>query len=131
MFYGRTEELYQVLDMMGSCIVYGGRQLGNSALLRAAARKFNEGQHREAIYQSIYKVGQGTIPADKVWATLWPRLAEKGIAPEDMPSGDIAAAATGHIADWIHAVPGRQLLLLLDESDFFLDADAKKASSPT
>ena len=126
MFYGRTEELDQVLDMMGSCIVYGGRQLGKSALLRAAARKFNEGQHREAIYQSIYKVGQGTIPADKVWATLWPRFAEKGIAPEDMPSGDIAAAATGHIADWIHAVPGRQLLLLLDESDFFLDADAKE-----
>ena len=59
MFYGRTEELDQVLDMMGSCIVYGGRQLGKSALLRAAARKFNEGQHREAIYQSIYKVGQG------------------------------------------------------------------------
>jgi len=126
MFYGRTEELDQVLDMMGSCIVYGGRQLGKSALLRAAARKFNQGQHREAIYQSIYKVGQGAIPADKVWATLWPRLAEKGIAPEDMPSGDVAAAATGHIADWVYAVPGRQLLLLLDESDFFLDADAKE-----
>jgi hypothetical protein len=126
MFYGRTEELDQVLDMMGSCIVYGGRQLGKSALLRAAARKFNEGQHREAIYQSIYKVGQGTIPADKVWVTLWPRLAEKGIAPEDLPSGDIAAAAAERIADWVHAVPGRQLLLLLDESDFFLDADAKE-----
>ena len=126
MFYGRTEELDQVLDMMGSCIVYGGRQLGKSALLRAAARKFNEGQHREAIYQSIYRVGQGTIPADKVWTTIWPRLAEKGIAPQDMPSGDIAAAATRHIADWVHVVPGRQLLLLLDESDFFLDADAKE-----
>jgi len=125
MFYGRTEELDQVVDMMGSCIVYGGRQLGKSALLRAAARKFNEGDHRQAIYQSIYKVGQGAIPADKVWTTLWPRLAEKGIASPGMPPGDIATAATRHITDWVSAVPGRQLLLLLDESDFFLDADAK------
>jgi hypothetical protein len=125
MFHGRTEELDQVIDMMGSCIVYGGRQLGKSALLRAAARKFNEAEHRVAIYQSIYKVGQGAIPAEKVWMTLWPRLAEKGIAPEDMPSGNVAAAAIRHITHWISAVPGRQLLLLLDESDFFLDADAK------
>lgn len=127
MFYGRTDELDQVIDMMGSCIVYGGRQLGKSALLRAAARKFDAGENREAIYQSIYKVGQGAIPAEKVWTTLWPRLAEKKIVPsEDLPTGDIAAAAIEHIITWVKAVPGRQLLLLLDESDFFLDADAKE-----
>ena len=81
MFYGRAEELDQVVNMMGSCIVYGGRQLGKSALLRAAAREFAEGTTRHAIYQSIYKVGQA-IPVDAVWPTLWPRLAERGIAPE-------------------------------------------------
>ena len=81
--------------MMGSCIVYGGRQLGKSALLRAAARKFNDAEHRVAIYQSIYKVGKGAIPADKIWMTLWPRLAERGIAPQDMSSGNIAAARSG------------------------------------
>src|SRR5262249_36113242 len=58
MFHGRTEELDQVVNMMGSCIIYGGRQLGKSALLRAAARKFNDAEQRVAIYQSIYKVGQ-------------------------------------------------------------------------
>jgi hypothetical protein len=126
MFHGRIDELDQVENMMGSCIVYGGRQLGKSALLRAAARKFNEGEHREAIYQSIYKVGQGVIPAHKVWPTLWPRLAEKAIVPEEMPAGDVATAVTGHVISWVKAVPGRQLLLLLDESDFFLDADAKE-----
>ncbi|HET9894949.1 MAG TPA: hypothetical protein VFQ44_08430 [Streptosporangiaceae bacterium] len=130
MFHGRTDELDQVIDMMGSCIVYGGRQLGKSALLRAAARKFNEGEHRQAIYQSIYKVGQGSIPASKVWAELWPRLAEKGIAPDEISSGDITASAIGHITSWVTAVPGRQLLLLLDESDFFLDADAKEGKFP-
>jgi hypothetical protein len=66
----------------------------------------------------------------RVWTTLWPRLAEKGIAPEGIPPGDTAAAVIGHITHWISAVPGRQLLLLLDESDFFLDADAKEGKFP-
>jgi hypothetical protein len=129
MFYGRAEELDQVMNMMGSCIVYGGRQLGKSALLRAAAREFDNDRTRIAIYQSIYRCGQA-IPAAAVWATLWPRLAGKGIVPPDIPSTDIGAAVTRHITRWIDAAPDRQLLLLLDESDFFLDADAKGGKFP-
>jgi hypothetical protein len=124
MFYGRAEELDQVVNMMGSCIVYGGRQLGKSALLRAAKREFASGPNRHAIYQSIYKVGQA-IPVDAVWPTLWPQLAERGIVPADMPATDVASAVVEHIKRWIAAESDRQLLLLLDESDFFLDADAK------
>jgi hypothetical protein len=127
MFYGRTEELDQVVNKMGSCIVYGGRQLGKSALLRAAAREFANGATRHAIYQSIYRCGQA-IPADAVWPTLWPRLAERGIVPEDMPLADIGGAVARHITRWISADSDRQLLLLLDESDSFLDADAKDGS---
>ncbi|MFI6761163.1 hypothetical protein ACIBF5_18700 [Micromonospora sp. NPDC050417] len=123
MFYGRAEERDKVVDMMGSCIVYGGRQLGKSALLRAATREFDDGDSRHAIYLSIYKVGQAN-PVDAVWTTLWPRLADKGIVPSEIPSGDIATALTGHVSVWTAARPGRQLLLLLDESDSFLDADA-------
>lgn len=123
MFYGRTEERDRVVDMMGPCIVYGGRQLGKSALLRAAARDFEDGGTRYAIYQSIYKVGQAN-PVDAVWTTLWPRLADKGIVPRDLPSGDIAEELTNRISAWIDGRSGRQLLLLLDESDSFLDADA-------
>ncbi|WFE22226.1 hypothetical protein O7621_02315 [Solwaraspora sp. WMMD937] len=123
MFYGRTDERDRVVDMMGPCIVYGGRQLGKSALLRAAARDFEDGGARYAIYQSIYKVGQAT-PVDAVWTTLWPRLADKGIVPRDLPSGDIAEELTNRVSAWIGGRSGRQLLLLLDESDSFLDADA-------
>jgi hypothetical protein len=123
MFYGRAEERDKVVDMMGSCIVYGGRQLGKSALLRAAAREFDDGRTRHAIYQSIYKVGQAN-PVDAVWTTLWPPLADKGIVSRDIPSGDVATALTRQVTTWIAGRSGRQLLLLLDESDSFLDADA-------
>jgi hypothetical protein len=129
MFYGRTEELDQVVNMMGSCIIYGGRQLGKSALLRAAAREFSNGTTKHAIYQSIFRCGQA-VPADAVWPTLWPQLAERGIVPEDMPGSDITGAVVRHITAWITADTDRQLLLLLDESDSFLDADAKDGSFP-
>ena len=132
MFYGRTDELDQVTEMMGSCIVYGGRQLGKSALLRAAARKFGAADNREAIYQSIYKVGHGTIPADKVWTTLWPRLAEKRIVPsEDLPTSDVAAAAIGHITSWINAVPGGSCFCCLMSPTSSSMPMPRKANSPT
>ncbi|MET8360404.1 hypothetical protein [Micromonospora sp. NPDC005171] len=123
MFYGRAEERDKVVDMMGSCIVYGGRQLGKSALLRAAAREFDDGESRHAVYQSIYRVGQAN-PVDAVWTALWPQLADKGIVSRDIPSGDVASALTRQVARWISGKSGRQLLVLLDESDSFLDADA-------
>ncbi|GHJ45842.1 hypothetical protein Cs7R123_31840 [Catellatospora sp. TT07R-123] len=123
MFYGRAEERDKVVDMMGSCIVYGGRQLGKSALLRAAAREFDDNVSRHAVYLSIYRVGQD-VPADAVWSALWPILAEKGVVAGDAPPGEVAPTLMGRVATWIAARPGRQLLLLLDESDSFLDADA-------
>ncbi|GAA3621607.1 hypothetical protein GCM10022223_43130 [Kineosporia mesophila] len=125
MFYGREKELGDVMSMDGPCFVYGGRQLGKSALLRAAAREFEDDHHRRAAYLSIYQIGQGAIGADRIWPTLWPQLVAKAIVQGEQPGGDVAHAVIDGITRWIQAEPGRQLLLLLDESDLFLDADAK------
>ncbi|MCR6489788.1 hypothetical protein M8542_43950 [Amycolatopsis sp. OK19-0408] len=124
MFYGRSDERAKIIDMMGPCIVYGGRQLGKSALLLEAARKFDDKHNRHAIYESIFKIGLA-VPVDAVWTTLWPLLAARDIVPQDIPAGDVAGALTRHVEAWISARPGRQLLLLLDESDKFLDGDAE------
>ncbi|MGW5051695.1 hypothetical protein [Actinokineospora sp. NPDC004072] len=123
MFYGRTEERDKVVDMMGPCIVYGGRQLGKSALLRAAAREFDNRPLRYAIYQSIFKVGQ-SHPVEAVWPLLWESLTKKEVLTDPIPTDNVAAALIAAIEGWIRETPGRQLLLLLDESDFFLDGDA-------
>lgn len=124
MFYGRSDERAKIIDMMGPCIVYGGRQLGKSALLLEAAREFDDKQNRHAIYESIFKIGRA-VSVDAVWTTLWPLLAVRDIVPQDIPAGDVAEALTRHVMTWISARPGRQLLLLLDESDKFLDGDAE------
>ncbi|SNQ46546.1 conserved hypothetical protein [Frankia canadensis] len=125
MFYGRTDELAAVLDLRGSSFVSGGRQLGKSALLRIAAREFTRDRPgHEAVGTTVFTVGADGRP-ELLWGTLWPKLAElrivDGAAP---PARDLAAAVHAAILRWLRAEPTRALLILLDEADAFLDADA-------
>jgi hypothetical protein len=125
MFYGRTEEMAAVLDLAGSSIVYGGRQLGKSALLRAAERRFRaEGRSRIAVLTSIFTIGADGH-AERLWSTLWPKLAAHGVVGRVPPDeGKLAETVYDGILAWLNADSERALLILLDEADAFLDADA-------
>lgn len=130
MFFGRGHELHSLAEPRGSCFVYGGRQLGKTALLRALERKFhNLSQGRAAAFvdlkRELFSRGR---PLDDLWSVLVTRLKEIGVL------GDIKiGAAAGqdalfrHIKDWLNASPERRLLLLLDEADSFLEQDGKES----
>ena len=77
-------------------------QLGKSARLRAAAPRVQR-RDSTAMRSTNRSTGVGQdIPAEAVWTTLWPRLAEKGIVPADMPSArHRGAPLTTHITDWV------------------------------
>lgn len=65
MLYGRNDERRQVLDPDGTQIIYGGRGLGKSALLRDAEAKFatqGQGGEQLALYLSLDDIG-GDGPA--------------------------------------------------------------------
>jgi hypothetical protein len=124
MFYGRKAELEAVLDLRGPSFVHGGRQLGKSALLRRAAQEFSAaGSSRVAVLTSIYTVGGDGDP-ERLWITVWPRLAEFGIVSGPVPAENPAAATHDAIVRWIRADREHSLLVLLDEADAFLDSDA-------
>ncbi|HEY0699828.1 MAG TPA: hypothetical protein VGD43_18700, partial [Micromonospora sp.] len=124
MFYGRTDELAAVTDLNGPSFVSGGRQLGKSALLRAAARRFREGgPARHAVLTTVFTVGGDGQP-ERLWYALWPLLHRLEIVEETPPGGDIAAVVHESILRWLDADLSRALLILLDEADAFLDADA-------
>ncbi|GAB3048643.1 hypothetical protein GCM10027053_03710 [Intrasporangium mesophilum] len=124
MFYGRRHELEQVKDLTGPSFVSGGRQLGKSALLRAAEASFpTEGPGRVAILRSIYPIGQDGNSAT-LWSALWADLHAKGITTGPLPHDGIDEAVHASIRAWIDADGSRALLILLDEADAFLDADA-------
>ncbi len=129
MFYGRTEELASVIDPHGSCFVSGGRQLGKSALLRAAARRFDDGSTRRAAVASIFSIGR-SAETDRLWPTLWAQLADMGVLDGVCPLDDPAQAFRDAVATWLAADPHRQLLLLLDEADAFLDEDSRDGHFP-
>jgi hypothetical protein len=126
MFYGRSSERSSIIDPLGTSLIYGGRQLGKSALLRAAARHFRGTPHYHALYVDLRPAAIGaTQRPDALWTLLWDRLVDAGIAqPRRGRRGDTGGAVTEAIRQWLDADIGRRLLLLLDECDDFFDTDA-------
>lgn len=129
MFYGRARERMEIMDPFGSCFVYGGRQLGKTALLRSAEAEFNRSSGRQLakwIDLKHNEIGFARDAAD-IWSVLWRALQEIDVIPSEkqVPPGEggLRDALGKSILDWI-GESGR-LLLLLDEADAFLTRDAR------
>ncbi|GIH72203.1 hypothetical protein [Sphaerimonospora thailandensis] len=128
MFYGRLDQLQEVTSRAGSSFVYGGRQLGKSALLRKAERNLRKTDpNRVVISEVIQNIGKIESVA-ALWRTLADRLTQAEVLPQlSAPSAGPEGICRG-VKEWIEADPARQLLILLDEADEFLNADARDAS---
>lgn len=134
-FVGRDAERREIIDPTGSMFVYGGRQLGKSALLRRVERGimahrgddtdvFDHGQVAVYLDLKAEGIGEAAAPA-ALWGALAPRLQKAGVLPLDL-SGDVSAdSIAGGIFDWLEGDASRRLLLLLDEADNFLTLDAQ------
>lgn len=131
MFYGRREATRQVLDVDGTCLVYGGRQLGKTALLRQVERSYHapsRGVVVKVIDLRVAGVGEA-VPLDGLFAVIASTL------QADVPEIGKAASWSGlrdKIPAWLNADGSRRIILLLDESDRFLEGDARaeKGSYP-
>lgn len=56
MFCGRTLELATIIDPNGACVVYGGRQLGKTALLERAESRCSKPENKAfAVYSTIIR----------------------------------------------------------------------------
>ena len=129
MFYGRHQELAEVINPVGTCFIYGGRRLGKSALLRAAEREVNaEGGRQKAIYIDLKTNGIGEWrAAEEIIEVVNRALIEAKV----MTSTSARAESQGfdlvreQVKSWLEIDSGRRILLLLDECDSFLNADAE------
>lgn len=129
-FVGRDRERAEVESPTGSMFVYGGRQLGKSALLRRVEKLFTETTgrastgRRVALYLDLKSEGIGESHEPK---ELWALLNRHLKALEVLPTGMAANAGPQIVADgikrWLDKHEANQLLLLLDEADLFLTAD--------
>ncbi|WCD91152.1 hypothetical protein KPP03845_200113 (plasmid) [Streptomyces xanthophaeus] len=124
MFYGRSEELSAVLDPQGSSILYGGRRLGKSALLKAAAARYRQTKHHLSLYIPLPS-GMSLTPED-IWELLARSLKQSGIAENRRQRANIRHQVEEDITRWLQHDRARRLLILFDECDEFFDGDARK-----
>ncbi|MFH8448323.1 hypothetical protein ACH4CD_03715 [Streptomyces fungicidicus] len=128
-FKGRAEEMQEVLSPDGSIFLFGGRQLGKSSLLRQAVEVFQKADpdRHIAVYIDLLKADIGHAePPEGIWRVLLAELKRRGVIGANVSD---RAAGVDVIADavqqWIEAGPGRRVLVLADEADAFLTADAQ------
>ena len=130
-FFGRESERRSIMDRYGSCFVYGGRQLGKTALLHAAQAAFHNPESRhlaQCIDLKVHDIGIA-YGADHIWQVLWQTFVQVGVVDPDreMPRGrDSLVDALRHfIIHWLTQDEDSRILLLLDEADAFLADDLK------
>lgn len=117
MFCGRLKELASITDPNGACVVYGGRQLGKTALLqRAESLCSKPGQKSYAVYCSII----GCQSEEDFVLTVVTKINEKS----DL---SISRCTTIHklceqLGSRFRSGKISSFLLLLDEADDFLES---------
>ena len=129
MFFGRARELRAIEERSGDFthLIYGGRQLGKTALLRHVERASTERPDIIARYISIAEFGQQR-PHTALWQRLGEELAHAKLQIAQPHSDKNVRAA---IRAWLDGRPNRRLLLLLDEADAFFEKDREDEFSVT
>jgi hypothetical protein len=134
-FVGREAERQAIEDPTASMFVYGGRQLGKSALLRRVERLFTEpASHPQegprtghvAVYLDLKaaSIGEAQEPA-ALWTVLAQRLEKRGVVSLKPGQGAGPDEVIKQLTQWLDSDGGNRLLLLLDEADNFLTADSQ------
>lgn len=124
MFFGRETEIAKIESTTADgCLVYGGRQLGKSALLHHVRKRFHQpvtGRH--AYYLKIDEFGGPVQPAAQIWNVIRRSLVEDQILPRTAETPDNIRSG---ILDWLGRGGERRILLLVDEADLFLSSEAR------
>jgi hypothetical protein len=126
MFYGRRSERDQIIDPMGSCFVYGGRQLGKTALLLSIRDEFHHpAEQRIALWIDLKS------STDDIWTVIARGI--RDLADAELQIGNVQERQKllERIHAWLDADKKRRFLLLLDEADRFLELDSKEDFSRT
>ncbi len=132
MFFGRALELQSIQGQNGRCFIYGGRQLGKTALLRKAERSFHSpanGRFGRWIDLQAEGVGVNKDPSE-IWLCISREFKRMGVIPEE--TADPNPNVKGRVENFIEllkqsfsANSNRRVLLLLDEADRFFDRDGQ------
>lgn len=117
MFIGRKEELDRIISPTGANLVYGGRQLGKSALLQMAKNRVDRNENGDRAIIIDLKGLHYQKAARKIAQSLY----DEGILTQEYDDGDwdeLGRAIRKRLNEGHPAIP--YLLLMLDEADDFI-----------
>ena len=118
-FIGRKYELEKIESPTGVNIVYGGRQLGKSALLRMARKDIDHDENGDRAILVDIKGNDYKAAAKKISAALF----DEGILKEEHITDDwseLARDIKKCLRSSTDYIP--YLLLLMDEADVFIES---------
>jgi hypothetical protein len=118
MFFGRESEIARIKDPDGPSLVYGGRQLGKTVLLRQARRQFHSPPDRIACWIDLRSHGVNE-EARKIWPVIADELQGHDglLEDESIHRGSSSDKIRRHVREWLEEEDRRRILLLLDEAD--------------
>ncbi|MFJ4779681.1 hypothetical protein [Streptomyces sp. NPDC088762] len=128
-FYGRDKEMGEVMGRDSGMFLYGGRQLGKSALLRRVAEIFpSRPDENVAVYLDLLKaeIGHAEAP-DQIWSRLVEALKREGVFDNRMSDRAGPEIVVKRIREWLDEDESRRMLVLADEADSFLNTDSRRA----
>ena len=131
-FFGRANEIERIMNAAGASVIYGGRRLGKTSIMRELEwRWLNQDENNLAVYLDL-KNESNLRPEITLWYLIARNLSKQingliryQIIPHD-PGGQNVLSDAGNI---IHLITehlqtkGGKLLLLLDESDNLIYRD--------
>lgn len=130
LFFGRVEELRRLgsRNHDSAQILYGGRQLGKTVLLRQLERDYHcPDEQRYVLFIDIYQIGREKTVA--FLSNLLIRNLQEAQLP-DLPTVWAKERSLDKLLDdvktWVLANSSRCLTLLLDEADRLLEEDAEQ-----
>lgn len=127
MFCGRTQELATILDPNGACVVYGGRQLGKTALLERAESRCSKPENKAfAVYTTIIRITEEKEVVDTIVSDINKKVEGKIELPKCNSLKDMCTALGKLFRD----KQITSMLLLIDEVDSFLASIADEAYRP-
>ncbi len=124
MFCGRTQELATIIDPNGACVVYGGRQLGKTALLERVESRCSKPENKVfAVYSSIIRIKH----EEEVVATLVSDIDKKTAGKIKLHGCTTLKEMCNQLSKMFRSGNIVSMHLLIDEVDDFLGAIADQA----
>lgn len=122
MFFGRGDEIRLIMSKTADgCLVYGGRQLGKSALLGHIARTQHAPEEDQIVVSREVRALGNAEKTSEIWAHLAEMLSPHVVKPGSRTADQIYK----DIKEWTVHKPNGRIIAMFDEADRFMDADTK------